>query len=205
VARTHLVALLAVCAASAGQAQSAAVAERGTLVVRSFASAALGVRKGYQVYLPAAYAHDSTRRFPVAYLLHGRSGNETEWTARGDLVVVADSLFSQGAPELILVMPDGDNSFWVNWESWPGLAACARDTTLAEAAESFCVESAGYGDYVAHDLVAEVDAAFRTLAARAHRGLLGVSMGGTGALTLALGYADVFGATAAFAAPQTSA
>jgi len=202
VLRKHLALLLAVFAATPGGAQQTVVAGGGRLEVRSFDSPALGVRKRYQVYLPASYARDSARRYPVAYLLHGRSGNEAEWTARGELVAVADSLFSQRAPELILVMPDGDNSFWVNWESWPGFAACARDTTLAEAAESFCVETARYGDYVARDLVAEVDAAFRTLPARAHRGLLGVSMGGTGALTLALCYPDVFGATGAFGAPQ---
>lgn len=199
--RPLVVPLLAVLAATAGRAQQTVAAGRGTVAVRSFDSPALGVRKRYQVYLPASYARDSRRRYPVAYLLHGRTGSEAEWTARGDLAAIADSLFSQG-PELILIMPDGDNGFWVNWESWPGFAACARDTTLAEAAESFCVESARFGDYVARDLVAEVDAGFRTLPARGHRGLLGVSMGGTGALTLALCYPDVFGAAAAFASPQ---
>ena len=185
-------------------AQTAAGFSRGTLSVRSLYSPALGVRKRYQVYLPASYLRESRRRYPVAYLLHGRTGNEADWTARGDLDAIADSLFAApaGAPGLILIMPDGDNSFWVNWDSWPGFAACARDTLLAEAAPSFCVNRAGYGDYVAHDLVAEVDAAFRTVPERAHRGLMGLSMGGTGALTLALTYPDVFGATAAFSAPH---
>lgn len=185
--------LLAVVAAAQGG---------GRLEVHSFVSPALGVRKRYQVYLPASYARDPRRRYPVAYVLHGRTGNEAEWTTRGNLDGIADSLFAHGGAELILVMPDGDNSFWVNWESWPGYAACASDTTLAEPAASFCVGSAHYGDYVAHDLIAEVDAAFRTLPGRAHRGLLGVSMGGTGALTLALTYPDSFSAVAAFAAPQ---
>lgn len=201
-ARPHLVLLLAVSAAAPGRAQQPGIAGGGTLLVRSFQSPALGVSKRYQVYLPASYGRDPRRRYPVAYLLHGRSGDETEWTARGDVGAIADSISAQGGPELLLVLPDGDNSFWVNWESWPGFGACARDTTLAEAAASFCVNSARYGDYVAHDLVAEVDAAFRTLPGRAHRGLLGVSMGGTGALTLALCYPDVFSAAAAFASPM---
>lgn len=174
---------------------------RGTVLLRSFFSAALGARKRYLVYLPASYSR-GTRRYPVAYLLHGRTGNEADWIARGDLDSVADSVFAFGTPELILVMPDGDNSFWVNWASSPGYSACARDSLLEEAAPSFCVSSARYGDYLAHDLVAQVDSAFRTLSTRAHRGVLGLSMGGTGALTLALTYPEVFAATAAFSAPQ---
>jgi len=95
------------------------------------------------------------------------------------------------------VMPDGDNSFWVNWEASPGVAACAADSLLAEAAPAFCVPVSRYGDYVARDLVAQVDSAFRTRADRAHRGVAGLSMGGTGALTLALSFPEVFSAVAA--------
>jgi S-formylglutathione hydrolase FrmB len=153
------------------------------------------------VYLPASYTREPGQRYPVAYLLHGRTGNEADWIARGDLDAVADSVFAHGS-ELILVMPDGDNSFWVNWAESPGYAACARDSLLIEAAASFCVPTARYGDYLAHDLVAYVDSAFRSMPARAHRGLLGLSMGGTGALTLALSYPQVFAAALAFSAPQ---
>ena len=175
---------------------------RGTVQLRSFFSPALGARKRYLVYLPPSYSRTRAQRYPVAYLLHGRTGNEADWIARGDLDSVADSVFALGTPELILVMPDGDNSFWVNWASSPGYAACARDSLLAEAAPSFCVPTARYGDYLAHDLVAQVDSAFRTLPNRAHRGVLGLSMGGTGALTVALTYPERFVATAAFSAPQ---
>ena len=171
--------------------------EPGTLQVRSFYSRALGARKRYLIYLPPSYAHRRGARYPVVYLLHGRSGNEAEWVAKGDLPAVADSLFGAGVPGMILVLPDGDNSFWVNWEASPGVAACAADSLLAEAAPTFCVPASRYGDYVARDLVAQVDSAFRTRADRAHRGVAGLSMGGTGALTLALSFPEVFSAVAA--------
>jgi putative tributyrin esterase len=170
--------------------------ELGTLQVRSFFSPALGARKRYLVYLPPSYARRRGTRYSVAYLLHGRTGNEADWVVRGDLDVVADSLFGR-EQGMILVMPDGDNSFWVNWTESPGYAACAADTLLTEAAPSFCVPHERYGDYVARDLVAEIDARFPTLADRSHRGLIGLSMGGTGALTLALTYPEVFAAVTA--------
>lgn len=171
--------------------------ERGTVVVRSFFSRALGARKRYLVYLPLSYPRRRSTHYPVAYFLHGRTGNEADWVARGDLDAVADSVFGRTTPGMILVMPDGDNSFWVNWEASPGYAACASDSLLAEAAPSFCVPASRYGDYVARDLVAQVDSAFRTVADRAHRGVAGLSMGGTGALTVALTYPEVFSAVAA--------
>ena len=174
--------------------------QRGTVRLEDFFSPALGVRKRYLIYLPPSYQQASRQRYPVVYVLHGATGNEADWVARGDLNVIADSVFAAGLPELILVMPDGDNSFWVNWAISPGYADCARNAELTEAASSFCVATSRYGDYIAGDLVAQVDSAYRTLGERAHRGLMGLSMGGTGALTLALTYPRSFSATAAFSA-----
>jgi S-formylglutathione hydrolase FrmB len=53
---------------------------------------------------------------------------------------------------------------------------------------------ARYDEYLARDLVARVDSAYRTRADRGHRGVAGLSMGGYGAVTLALRYPDVFAA-----------
>jgi S-formylglutathione hydrolase FrmB len=183
-------------------AGSASAQPHGTVLVQSFFSKALGARKRYLIYLPPSYTRSSRTRYPVAYLLHGRTGNEADWVVRGDLDAVADSVFSSGVPELILVMPDGDNSFWVNWAESPGYERCASDSTLAESAGSFCVPFSRYGDYLARDLVAQVDSGYRTLPQRAHRGMMGLSMGGTGALTLATTYPEVFTAAAALSAPN---
>lgn len=173
----------------------------GVVEVASFDAPALGVRKRFLVYLPPSYAMARRRRYPVVYLLHGLTGNESDWVARGDLNVVADSLAARGGPELIVVMPDGDNSFYTNWNASPGLGACASDTTLGESATTFCVPSSRYGDYIAHDLVSHVDGTYRTIAGRAHRAVAGLSMGGTGALTLAFTYPQVFSAVASLSAP----
>jgi S-formylglutathione hydrolase FrmB len=63
-------------------------------------------------------------------------------------------------------------------------------------AGTYCVPWPHYDDYVAYDVVRWVDAKFRTKADRAHRGLAGLSMGGYGAVLLALQYPETFGAAA---------
>ena len=75
-------------------ARERAAPVRGTVQLRSFFSPALGARKRYLVYLPPSYSRARARRYPVAYLLHGRTGNEADWISRGDLDSVADSVFA---------------------------------------------------------------------------------------------------------------
>ena len=158
-------------------------------------SQSLGTRKRYTIYLPPSYGTDSSARYPVAYYLHGHDGDETSWTALGRLATTMDSLVARGVPEMIVVMPDGDDGWYTTWNALPDLAGC-RAAQRTEPAERYCVPWPHYDDYVARDLVAHVDSTWRTLAARAHRGIAGLSMGGYGAVALALAYPDVFSAAA---------
>jgi S-formylglutathione hydrolase FrmB len=160
-----------------------------------FASEALGVRKHLVVYLPPSYDRDTTRRFPVVYYLHGLSGSETDWVSKGSIDVAADSLFAAGAPEMILVMPDGDDGWYTTWANQVSQTSCT-DTLHSESPDRYCVAHERYDDYIARDVVGYVDAHYRTRADRAHRGISGLSMGGYGAIILALHYPAVFGAAA---------
>ena len=173
----------------------AARQQHGQVRIESFFSAALGVPKHYVVYLPPSYARQTHRRFPVAYYLHGLTGNEGDWVTLGGIDRVADSLIGAGMPEMIVVMPDGDDGWYTNWETPRGFAACMADATVSGAA-TYCVEHERYDDYVARDLVAHVDSVYRTRADRAHRGIAGLSMGGYGAIVLALRHPDLFAAAA---------
>lgn len=168
----------------------------GTVRTDSFPSRALGVEKALVVYLPPSYGREPRRRYPVAYYLHGLWGDETNWTALGHLDAAMDSLVARGMPEMIVVMPDGDDGWYTTWQTSPDRARCAADTTRKEPARSYCVARARYDDYVARDVVTYVDAHYRTIADRAARGIAGLSMGGYGAVTLALAHPEVF-ATAA--------
>jgi S-formylglutathione hydrolase FrmB len=160
-----------------------------------FLSDALGVRKHLVVYLPPSYERDATRRFPVVYYLHGLSGTETDWISKGSIDVAADSLFGAGHPQMIIVMPDGDDGWYTTWVDQVAYRTCA-DTLHAESPDRYCVQHERYDEYVAHDVVGYVDAHYRTLPDRAHRGIGGLSMGGYGATILALRNPDVFGAAA---------
>jgi S-formylglutathione hydrolase FrmB len=167
----------------------------GKVLARSFASAALGVTKGYRVWLPGDY-DGGTRRYPVIYLLHGYGGDETDWLKSGKLAQAADAL-GLGA---IVVMPDGDDGFYANWVTPLPYEECQDHRPAAfgrtEPAATYCVRRPLYEDYVVHDLVEHVDAMYRTVADRRARAIEGISMGGFGALMLAMRHKDVFSVAA---------
>jgi S-formylglutathione hydrolase FrmB len=149
------------------------------------------------IWLPPSYASQPQKRYPVAYYLHGAFGDETNWVNVGRLGATLDSLVSRGMPEMIVVMPDGDDGFYATWNflgDWPG---CRRNRAPnAEPADSYCVPWPHYDDYVARDLVGFIDRRYRSIADRRRRGIAGLSMGGYGAITLAVNYPDVFSAAA---------
>ncbi|HEY7954059.1 MAG TPA: alpha/beta hydrolase family protein [Polyangia bacterium] len=162
----------------------------------TFHSRALDVDKRYFVYLPAGY-DTLLRRFPVVYLLHGLGGDERDWIDQGHLPEAADRI---GLAAMV-VMPDGDESFYVNSVTPADYANCVKLARhdfagRRETAASFCVRHADYETYVARDLVDDVDARFRTVATRQARGIAGLSMGGFGALMLAMRHLDRFSAAA---------
>ncbi|WP_018630191.1 alpha/beta hydrolase [Niabella aurantiaca] len=119
------------------------------------------------VILPDGYA--KTKKYPVVYLLHGYSGSYAYWPAVKGAVDGADRY------QMILVCPDGGYGSWY-WDS-PVDPAFQYET------------------FVAKELVAWVDKHYATIAAAKGRGIAGLSMGGHGALYLAIKHPDVFGAT----------
>jgi S-formylglutathione hydrolase FrmB len=182
--------------AALGVAPLLLAAPPGAVRVERFFSPALGVEKQYVVYLPPSYASEARRRFPVVYYLHGFSGNESDWVSLAGIDVIADSLVARGMPEMILVMPDGDDGWYTNWAVARGYQECASGAGADRAAPTFCVADPRYADYIARDLVRHVDSTYRTLADRRHRAIAGLSMGGYGAVTLALEHPDRFVAAA---------
>ncbi|MCX5746131.1 MAG: alpha/beta hydrolase-fold protein [Proteobacteria bacterium] len=197
--RLALVALLATaCNGAAPPPPPAAVTTApapARVETRTFHTDALGVDKAVVVYLPAGY-DASARRYPVFYYLHGLGGNETDWTTGGHLREAADAM----ALAAIVVMPDGDNSFYVDSARPVDYDAC-RATGAGmlmpdQPREHTCVRASHYASYIQHDLVRWVDATYRTIATREGRGVAGLSMGGFGALELGMRFPDTFAAAA---------
>ena len=160
-----------------------------------FFAPSLGVSKHLVVYLPPSYGRDTTRRYPVAYYLQGLSGTETDWVSKGSIDAVADSLFTRGTPETILVLPDGDDGWYTTWVTPVAYRTCA-DTLHSESPAGYCVAHERYDDYIARDVVQHIDSTYRTRRDRDSRGIGGLSMGGYGAIAIALRYPDVFGSAA---------
>ena len=127
-----------------------------------FQSAALGRSMPYRVILPSAIPPE--KKLPVIYLLHGGGGNYRDWSNYSDVAQFA----KEG---LVLVMPEGESSYYVN--------AAERPKNRFE-------------DYIVEDLIADVERKFPVGQGRADRAIVGVSMGGFGAVTLALKHPDRF-------------
>ncbi|MFG1817230.1 alpha/beta hydrolase-fold protein [Kribbella sp. NPDC049174] len=161
-------------------AQPAAAVLPGTISAASVRSATLGEDINYNVYLPAGYA-DSTRRYPVLYLLHGRGDSMAAWTQVKSRL---DELIGSGEiPPTIAVMPDAP---------WSNRASYYVDSAYTGADRGRPVETAFFRDLVPH-----VDASYRTIADRNGRAVAGYSMGGAGALRYAMAHPEVFGASIA--------
>src|SRR4030095_8885917 len=165
----------------------------------SFWSQALGIRKRFVVYLPPSYDANAQRRYPVAYYLHGMWGDEWNWVRAGGIDRTLDSLVVTGLPEMIVIMPDGDDGWYTTWNNLGNNAECRRSKPpgrQTESVDAYCVPWPKYDDYIARDLVARVDSVYRTIPSRSARAIAGLSMGGYGAISLALAYPDVFSAAA---------
>lgn len=142
---------------------------------KSFDSKSLGTPVTFVAYLPTDY-ETSKMSYPVIYALHGMFENSAFLERRG-LTPQIDELVKAGtAPNAIVVTIDGGNNLFVN-------------STKGK-----------YQDMVTKDLVEYVDKNYRTIARREGRALLGVSMGGYGALNIAFSRPEVFGAVATHSA-----
>lgn len=166
------------------------------LETRTFASAALGVEKSVVVYLPANYDRDPAKRYPVFYYLHGLGGNETNWSKGAQLQSVADGM----TLDAIVVMPDGDNNFYVDSAMPVDYDACLATGkgmfSQRQDRAATCVRASKYATYITRDLVAWVDASFATIPTREGRAIAGLSMGGFGALSLAMRNPTLYAAAA---------
>jgi len=119
------------------------------------------------VVKPAAYQTGGA--YPVVYLLHGHSGNYSDWVKKVPAIKEYASRWG-----MIIVCPDG------NFDSWYF--------------DSPVDSNWRYETYVSKELVRYIDDHYRTLATRQGRAITGLSMGGHGALFLAFRHQDVFGA-----------
>lgn len=132
-----------------------------------FDAPSVGRKMKCNVVLPKGYESSPDKRYPVLYLLHGYTSNYLDWARLGAGKAAAPF-------DLIVVMADGGNSWYVNWAKSEGDAKNAWEDCLVK------------------DLVGHIDTTYRTVASREGRAINGLSMGGYGAMTVGLRNPDKF-------------
>jgi enterochelin esterase-like enzyme len=126
------------------------------------------------VFLPPSYGKEKHRRYPVVYALHGYSIGAEQWTHEIHVPQTIEGAFAQGSKEMIVVVPDSKTGY-------NGSMYSSSETT------------GDFEKFIYHDLVAYIDAHYRTIPDRMSRGLVGHSMGGYGATRIGMKHPDVFG------------
>lgn len=131
----------------------------------------LQIHWNYRVYIPKEYNENLDKKYPVLYVLHGWGGNVTNTTdeTRIDSQLILDKLIKNNEIiPMIVVFIDGFNSFYVD-------------------GPTFKMKSA-----IINDLIPFIDSQYRTLTDKRNKAIVGISMGGFGALNIALSNINMF-------------
>jgi enterochelin esterase-like enzyme len=140
-----------------------------------------GETRAIWIYTPPDYAN-TTRRYPVLYLLHGSNDTAAGWTMAGNANFVLDNLLAGGkALPMIVVMPFGHATPF-------GVPARQGGVT----------NDALFEEYLLKDVIPTVEARYRVTPGRENRAIAGLSMGGGQSLRIGLGHVEMFSAVASF-------
>ena len=132
----------------------------------------------YNIYLPADYEKNN-RLYPVLYLLHGYTDDETGWTQFGQTPEIADKVINSGeAPPMIIVMPDAGVTWYMN--TFDGKTK--------------------FEDFFIKEFIPYIETTYRIRSKREFRAVAGLSMGGLGSLLYATKHPDMFTAAAPLSA-----
>ncbi|MGE4569621.1 MAG: alpha/beta hydrolase-fold protein [Bacteroidales bacterium] len=116
-----------------------------------------GMERHINVYVPAEYEQNPTKKYPVLYLVHGWGEDENGWSNQGQMANIMDGLIAAGkAVPMIVVMPSGDI------KTNPDVRRASGDVT----------------QIFAQNLIPYIDKSFRTYTDRQKRAMAGLSRGG---------------------------
>ena len=144
----------------------------------------LNADRNYSVYLPAGYASNTDKKYPVLYLLHGMNGTNKDWPGRGHLQDVMDQLRAAGEVcEMTVISPDAGGN--IGEGVWNGY---------------FDMEGWAYERFFFEEFLPAVEKEYRIKGDKASRAIAGLSMGGGGSTSYAQRHADMFCACYAMSA-----
>jgi len=129
----------------------------------------------YCVLLPPTYDADKTQRYPVLYFFHGIGENEQALLNSGGWDLIQDLWDQKQIGEFVIAAPAGGRTFFIN----------SQDGKVR------------YQDFLMREFLPYIESHYRIRAGRRSRGVAGISMGGYGALHLALLFPQTFGSVSA--------
>jgi S-formylglutathione hydrolase FrmB len=133
-------------------------------------SKVLGRPVPYCVMLPPSYDEQKAQRYPVLYYLHGLGDNEQSLINAGGWSIYEDQLAQKKVGEFLIVTPFEFRSFAIN----------SRDGKMK------------YEDFFLREFMPAIERKYRIKAGRGAHGIMGISMGGYGALHYAFKYPQMF-------------
>jgi len=145
---------------------------------KTIESKILGKPVKYSVYLPSDY-DISNRNYPVLYLLHGFTDNETAWIQFGEVNLSADNAIDKrDAPPMIIIMPDAGLSWYI--DNFSGKVK--------------------YEDMFFNEFIPYIEKNYRIRSEKEFRAIAGLSMGGFGALIYSFRHSEMFSSCVAMSA-----
>ena len=153
--------------------------QRGTVQYKWYDSKVLGINRRLTVYTPYGYEQNTSKKYPVLYLLHGAGGDEEAWSSMGRAAQILDNLIEKGLAEpMIVVMPNGN----------PGQQAAQ---TLGLPTVQVSTPNA-YVKSLCEEIVPFIEKEFRVIAKPASRAIAGLSMGGGHTISSSQLYPSMF-------------
>lgn len=132
----------------------------------------LDMERKYAVYLPPDY-ETSERSYPILYLLHGATDDQTGWIQFGEVLRITDEAIANGtATAMVIVMPDADTKK-MGYFNDPG-------------------GEWSYEDFFFEEFLPFIEKTYRIRTDKRYRAIAGLSMGGGGTFMYALHHPELF-------------
>jgi enterochelin esterase-like enzyme len=128
------------------------------------------------IYAPADYDTNPSMRYPVLYLQHGGTQNETSWVTSGKVNFIMDNLVATDEASPMMVVMDNSSILP------PG------STLLPDMPPTGSL----YEQLMIHEIIPMVDSTYRTIAEQSQRAMAGFSIGGHQTLQITLAHLDIF-------------